>query len=127
MAIKLFLSILVWIGLPSLFYAYMALSANPVPIKNTGLLLMYMSFSWCIAVLIFVLETARRGLFGLNPPLHSSLRLGVYGGIAMIIVIIAIPKPDMFQATDYMTMVIVAMLYGHIMGYIYQGVVNKLN
>ena len=88
---------------------------------------MYLGFSWSIAVLIFVIETARKGLFKLIHPLNAALRLGIYACVALALVCIAMPDLKIRLEFELMMLFVIGFLYGSIMGYGYQWAVNRIN
>ena len=113
-------SVLLWLCLPLALYA--CLSLFPYPLsqhKPTLLFALYISFSWGIAVLIFVIESARQQLFKKPVPFRAALRLGIYGVVVFILSLLASPNQTAIALAVKISIFIIVVSYGVISGYIY--------
>lgn len=118
--IKMILLLSIWIGLPLLIYLFFRSSIASSIDKPIMLFILYTGFSWTIAVMIFIMESARQQLFQQTKPVRSALRLGAYGTVAVLLALFANPQPGMFSITEKVIVIVLVFLYGGIMGYVYQ-------
>jgi len=119
MKIKIFLTVLLWIGLPALFYSYFLYISPAGVSQQSGLLVMYIGFSWAIALLAFSVETSRQKLVGTGNPFRAGMRLGGYGMLAMLIAILTSPWLDMTKITDIAWLLGLGWGYCSCMGWAY--------
>lgn len=90
--LKIILTLLLWIGLPLVLFAYLRISSTTPSIgKPAALFVVYSTFSWSIALMAFVMESTRQQLFQQQKALHTALRLGVYGGFALALALVTSP------------------------------------
>lgn len=89
--VKIFLTIILWICLPVVLMAYFRLTMSSPLAKPVILFTLYMCFSWSIALLAFVMGSARQQLFEPPPAHQTALRLALYGLFAVVLAILTSP------------------------------------
>lgn len=117
MKARILLTIAIWIGLPLILVCYFYAMAPREP--AWVLFIFYTGFSWSVAVLAFVVETARQQLLHKTKPVRSALRLGSYGLLAVGLAIFTSPWSDVAKTIEVVLLSGLAFLYGNIMGYVY--------
>lgn len=106
-----FLSLTLWLGLPLTLYVYFVFSALSHLTKPAVLFILYTGFSWSIALLAFFMGSTRQQLFSPLRWDRSALRLGFYGGFAVILAILT--SPWVAEATRIETALIVSLSFGY--------------
>ena len=115
---NIILTIFLWFSLPLILLVIIAIfEPSSTSKKPLFLFVMYMSFSWTIAVLIFIMESARQQLFNNITPVRSALRLGIYGSIATILALVASPESGLFSTMEKFIVVALVFVYGGMMGF----------
>ncbi len=91
LVIRIFLMISLWMGLPLVLHAYFHLTMPSPLSKPLMLLLLYLGFSWSIALLAFVMTTSRQQLFQRPLPQRTAQLLALYGLFAIMLAILTSP------------------------------------
>lgn len=118
--IKIILTLLLWIGLPLVLFAYIHITSTASsPGKSAVLFVMYSSFSWSIALLAFVMESTRQQLFQRPKPARSALRLAIYGCFAVALALLTSPWLNEVLLTEILTVISWVFVYCYSMGFIY--------
>lgn len=102
-----------------MLFVYFKLNTAASIAKPAILFILYTVFSWSIALLAFVMESARQQLFQRPKPARSALRLGIYGCFAVALALLTSPWLDEALLTEILTVISWAFVYCYTMGFIY--------
>lgn len=118
--LKIGLTVLLWIGLPLVLFAYLRISSTTPSIgKPAVLFVMYSGFSWSIALMAFVMELTRRQLFQQQKASRAALRLGIYGCFAIALALLTSPWLDKAPLSEILTVISLVFVYCYTMGFVY--------
>jgi len=117
--IKVIVVFLLWTGLPLIFLIHARFSiASPVE-KSALLFILYSGFSWSIALLAFIMESARRQFFRQQPATPTALRLGLYGLFAVTLAMLTSPGLGKISYTLILQLSALGFVYCFIAGFVY--------
>lgn len=113
-----------WLGL--LLLAGLILNILTGITPGGMLFLFYTSFSWSIALLIFMLETSRRQLLQQQHAMQSSLRLAILAGGACLLAYLISPLRESGDSETLISIIITSVIYGALAGYLYFQVMYRV-
>ena len=118
--VKIILTLLIWAGLPLILFAYTNINnASDSISKSSMLFVMYSSFSWSIALMAFVMGSARQQLLQQTSAVRSGLQLGLYGCFAVTLAVLTSPWLNDARLTEMSAVMSLAFVYCYVMGLIY--------
>lgn len=90
-----------------------------------SLLIFYISFSWSIALLIFLLESSKARLLGEYKRGVLVLKLGVYSLLALVLAVLTSPWFSLTVVNEAIEIIVIGTIYACIAGYVYEQVTEK--
>lgn len=106
-----------WFGLP----LSLALISKLIMLWQTELMvfLLYISFTWSIFLLIFIMETSRRQLFQAQQPVQCSRRLALYGPAAAFLAYLFSPLRGNGDIVAIISILLSSLIYSGLAGLLY--------